>query len=42
MSAQHKVTANTPKAAAMIVATMISIGIDVLPFLQEHDAGKIT
>jgi hypothetical protein len=42
MSAQHKVTANTPKAAAMIVATMISVGIDVLPFLQEHDAGKIT
>jgi hypothetical protein len=32
MSAQHKVTANTPKAAAMIVATMISVGIDVLPF----------
>ena len=30
MSAQHKVTANAPKAAAMIVAMMISIGIDVL------------
>ena len=32
MSAQHKVTANTPKAAAIIIATIISVGIDLLPY----------
>jgi hypothetical protein len=40
MSAQHNVTAKTPKAAAMIVATMISVGIDLLPCCGENDAGK--
>jgi hypothetical protein len=30
-SAQHKVTANTAKAAAIIIATIISVGIDLLP-----------
>jgi hypothetical protein len=39
-SAQYNVAAKIPKAAAISAATIISVGIDVLPSFREHDAGK--
>jgi hypothetical protein len=39
-SAQYNVAAKMPKAAAISAATIISVGIDVLPSFREHDAGK--
>jgi len=40
ISAQYKVAAKMPKAAAMSAATIMSVGIAYLPWLREHDAEK--